>query len=332
MKKLTALILALVLCAAALVSCSGGEEVPDGMKLASVDGEPFKLYVPEDMSLNSGSGLSSAFSYVPDKLVISARYYTPPSEMTLDEYMTYCAEGYADTLEGFEIKSLDAAVLSGADAKKLTYAALIDSVSYTCVQISALHKGDMVSLNMYIPESTFDAYSEMAESVVTEFVLCDKAEPKNDEVTDKNTPAGMKIASDDVLEYRLYVPTSWICYSESGKAEAYYPESEKSNVTVTSYSPDESMSVSDYIAKCEEEYAETIRGYELVEKTDATVAGKPAIAMTFKASYDGVDFMIKQVSLVYSERVYSITYTAVSEKFDEHLADADKMISEFTFR
>ena len=41
---------------------------------------------------------------------------------------------------------------------------------------------------------------------------------------------------------------------------------------------------------------------------------------------------VKQVSFIYGEMVYSITYTAKSELFDSHLEDVDKIISEFTFR
>ena len=92
------------------------------------------------------------------------------------------------------------------------------------------------------------------------------------------------------------------------------------------------MTVTDYISVCEEEYAKTVSGYELVDKVNTEVVGKDAISITFKARYDGVDFTINQVSLVYSERVYSITYTALTENFELHTDDVDKMISEFTFR
>ncbi len=333
MKKLTALTAAVIMCMLLLCSCAGGDKTPDGMQLASFDGEPFKLYVPEEMSLNTESGVSGAFSYVPEKLIISARYYTPDDEeLTLDKYMNYCAEGYAESLELFELKSIDAAVLSGEDAKKMVYTASIDEVDYTCTQLTALYRGDMVSLNFYVPTKTVDSYAAIVDSVISEFVLCEKAESEGDEVTDKKTPEGMKIASGDKLEYRLYVPMSWICDSESGKSEAYYPESEKSNVTVTSYSPDKSMNTSDYVGKCEEEYAKSLKGYELLEKTELKVASRDAIAITFRANYDGINVTVKQVSFIYGEMVYSITYTARAELFETHLEDVDKIISEFTFR
>ena len=333
MKRFTALAAALILCLLCLVSCQKDGEVPDGMKIASHADEPFKLYVPDEMTINTDSGISSAFVTSPEKFIISARYYTPAdANMTLEQYMQYCAEGYADSLDSFELKSIDSAVLSGADALKMSYSAKIDGVDYSCSQMSVSHKGDMVSLNFYLPVAFIDRYAQVMSDVTAAFILCDKPEPKNDELVDKKTPEGMKIASGEKLEYRLYVPKSWICFSESGKSEAYYPESERSNVTVTSFSPNGEMSAAEYIAECEKKYAESIKGYSLVEKADTKVASKDAVSLTFTSSYDGISFKIKQVIFVHNGMVYSITYTSTAERFDSHLADVDKMIAEFTFR
>ena len=333
MKRFTALAAALILCLVCFTSCQKDSSVPDGMKLASCEDEPFKLYVPDEMTINTDSGISSAFSTSPQKFIISARYYTPAdSSITLNGYMQYCAESYADSLDSFELKSIDSTILSGADALKMSYTTKTDGVDYVCYQISASHKGDMVSLSFYIPADSTERYSEVVNDVTSAFLLCDKPQPKNDELVDKKTPEGMKIASGDKQEYRLYVPKSWICYSESGKSEAYYPESERSNVTVTSFSPTGSMTAAEYIAECEKSYAESIKGYSFVERSDATVAGKVAIALTFTSSYDGITFKIKQVTFVFDGMVYSITYTSTAERFDSHLSDVDRIISEFSFR
>ena len=334
MKRFTALIIAvLLLCPIILGSCSKAEEVPDGMKLASLEGEPFKLYVPEAMTLNLESGISSAFSYIPEKFMISARYYTPSNaEMTLDEYMQYCADSYAESLESFNMTSLEATVLSGVDGKRMSYTTKFDSVNYSCEQFTVLYNGDMVSLNFYIPSHAAEKYAESVNEIAGVFELCEKPETINDEVVDKKTPDGMKIASSDVVEYRLYVPKTWICSSESGKSEAYYPESQKTNVTVTSYIPEESVDVEGFSAICDESYNKSINGYDLISKETITVANKNAIAFTFTANYGGATYKIKQVLLIYNEMAYLITYTATEENFDLHIDDFDKIISEFKFR
>ena len=333
MKRFTALIIAVLLfCPLFFTSCER-ESVPDGMKLASFEGEPFKLYVPEAMTLNLESGISSAFSNIPEKFMISARYYTPSdAEMTLDDYMDYCAKGYAESLDSFDMTSLEATVLSGVDAKRMSYTAKFDSVNYSCEQFTVLYRGDMISLNFYIPSHSAEKYAESVNEIAGVFELCDKPEPVNDEVVDKKTPDGMKIASSDIVEYRLYVPKSWICSSESGKSEAYYPESQKTNVTVTSYLPGEVTTIKEFSALCEKEYEKSISGYELISKEDATVVEKDAIDLTFTANYGGAVYKIRQVLVIYNEMAYFITYTATEENFDLHIDDFDKIVSEFKFR
>ena len=333
MKRFTALIIAvLLLCPLFLTSCST-ESAPDGMKLASFEGEPFKLYVPEAMTLNLESGISSAFSNIPEKFMISARYYTPSNpEMTLDEYMEYCAESYAESIDSFDMTSLEATVLSGVDGKRMSYTAKFDDINYSCEQFTVLYRGDMISLNFYIPSHSAEKYAESVNEIAGVFELCEKPEPINDEVVDKKTPDGMKIASSDVVEYRLYVPKTWICSSESGKSEAYYPESQKTNVTVTSYLPEEATGVEDFSVICEAEYEKSINGYKLLSKETATVVDKNAIALTFSATYGGVTYKIRQVLVIYNEMAYFITYTATEENFDLHADDFDKIVSEFKFR
>ena len=93
-----------------------------------------------------------------------------------------------------------------------------------------------------IPQAVTDqGYKSQFDEMIDVFKLCAKGEVKNDYVTDKKTPDGMKIASADALEYRFYVPTSWICDTEDGASQAYVDESGKPNVSVTAYIPDDTV-------------------------------------------------------------------------------------------
>lgn len=337
MKRIIALLLALLMCTAVLTSCARDEDTPPkGMILASADTEPFKLYVPEQMTSNVQSGISSAFSYVSEnkKMIISARYYTPSAEMGIEVYMDYCASGYAKSLESFTLVSNnEAAVLSGVDARKMVYTAKIDETDYTCTQVSALYNGDMISLSFYIPTEVSEYHADTVSSVIKEFVLRERPAHTGDNFVDKKTPEGMKIASDKNLEYRFYVPSSWICDSKSGKSEAYYSESERSNVAVTSFSPDSNITLDEYITECKENYAKAIVGYELLEEErDLKVAERNAVSITYRASYDGVDYKLRQVIILYGNIFYSITYTATEANFDAHIDDFNKMVSVFIFR
>lgn len=336
MKKITALAMALLLCAICLATtaCSKKDDgIPDGMKSATVSGEPFVLYVPESWHENTVSGISSAYYASTEKILVSARYFTPATEeMTLENYMDLCTERYEETLESYSQIDRTAALLGTENAVKLSYTMVDGDVAYRCFQISALYRGDIISLYGYCPTDLYEDRTEDYDQIAKEFVFCEKAEPNGAELTDKKTPDGMKIASADHLEYRLYVPKTWICDPESGRSDAYYPESEKSNVSLTSYSPTESISVQDHFAKCETEYRATLPEYERLSEKETTVADRLAYSYTYRTVVEGVEFKIMQTVFTYNEIIYSLTYTAISDTFDSHLEDVDAILSAFRFR
>lgn len=330
-KKIAALALALVLCLS-FVGCSN-DGAPDGMFSATLEGEPFILYVPNGWNSNTSSGISGAYYLATDKLAVSARYYTPEdTEMTLEEYVNVCIENYSSTLELFTLKENNAAVLGGADAKELVYTVEYDSGEYTFRQMFVKYLGDFVILTCYAPTDLYESNSEYFDKIADEFVLCEKTEVTGDCVTDKKTPEGMKIASSDVVEYRLYVPDAWICDSQSGVSEAYYPESGKPNVTVSSYSPEVSMTAEEYFSECEKEYKDKIEGYTLVSTEERTVGGRDAVSYVYDATVGETRVRVMQTVFVYSDLVYSFTYTALYDSFDVHLDDVEQMLDAFTFR
>lgn len=330
-KKIAALMLAILLCLT-FVGCSN-DGAPDGMFSATVEGEPFILYVPDKWTSNTASGISSAFYSATDKIGVSARYYTPENpQMTLEEYVTLCIENYFSTLELFTLTENKAAVLGGADAKELVYTAEYDSQEYTFRQMLVKYLGDFVVLTFYAPTDMYSDNTAYFDSIADEFVLCEKTVDTGDCVTDKKTPEGMKIASSDVVEYRLYVPNTWVCSSESGTSEAYYPESGKPNVTVSSYSPDETMTAQEYFAECEKQYKDTFSDYTLISSETREVGGRDAVSYTYGATVGDVRVRIMQTVFVYSDLVYSFTYTALEDSFDAHLDDVDAMLDAFIFR
>ena len=331
-KKIFAALLAVLMCFA-VVGCSGDGDAPDGMQISSLEGEPFKLYVPDAWTVNTQSGISCAYYSALDNITVSARYFTPAdSSLTLDDYITGVCVDYSNTLELFNLVSNSPAVLGGADAKVLVYTAKHEGKDFTFRQVITRHGGDFVFLTFYCPTELYEDNSAQFDSIVSAFVLCEKSADTGDCVTDKKTPAGMKIASADHIEYRLYVPTSWVCNSQTVKSEAYYPESGRPNVTVTSYSPDSDMTAQQYFELCETEYRQTLSGYAFICQADRTVAGKSSVSYTYTVSYGGTTVKIMQTVLVYSGLVYSITYTALADSFDGHMDDVNSILDSFTFR
>ena len=339
MKKIISLVLALILVSALLVSCKS--DVPNGMKSATVEGEPFMLYVPEGFSDNTASGVSCAFyKSVENDLIVTARHFTPAdSEMTLDAYMNFCADSYAASLAGFH-KTAEIAgdVLYGVDARRLEYKMLDGDKSYTVVQRTVKHGGDFVSLVMYATGEGMTVYSDFIDQIVENFTLCEKKTVEKEPKVDKKTPEGMQIASNDVVEYRLYAPLSWVCDADSKISEAYYPETEKTNVTVTSYSPsaeERGMSLIDYVKKCLVDYRTTLKNFpDEITVYDTTVAGKEAKSVEFEVVDGNRSYKLRQVVFYASEfdLYYALTYTATAENYAQHMADFEAMVAAFTFR
>ena len=171
MKKTLSLLLALLLLCVSLVSCSD-DGIPDGMQTATLDGEPFVLYVPEGFTVNTASGISSAYyTQVENSLTVSARYYTPASaEMTLDEYMAGCAESYAEVLVDFKkAGEIAGDTLGGADARRLSYTMTYKGEKYTVDQITTKHGGDFISLNLYATNEGMSVYEEFIKAIVSNF-------------------------------------------------------------------------------------------------------------------------------------------------------------------
>jgi len=333
LKKLISLTLAVLMLGASLVACKKKDDVPDGMQSATVEGEPFVLYVPDTWSVNTKSGISSAYSYANDKMVASARYYVPTdAERSLDDHMIACAEGYMKTVKDFYLVSREAALLGGKDARRLEYTMTDGGAKYTCVQYTVRHGDLLVSLYFLCLTEYKDTVAETFESIRAAFVLCERVAPSQTEVVDDKTPEGMKIASGKNDAHRLYVPKTWVCFPDSGRTEAYVDESGKPNVTVTLTVPDTSMSIDEYLSGCKTRYAEALSGYEELETKERQVAGRRALTTVYRASYDGMTFRIMQTVLSDSEAMYSVTYTALDDRFDAHLADVEQMLNTFTFR
>ena len=339
MKKIVLLFAALALTLVLFASCGSG--APEGMKSVTVKGEPFILYVPEGFSDNTASGISSAYyKSIDNDLVITARHYTPADEaMTLDEYMTFCASNFAASLEGFEQTALAGDILYGVDARRLEYKMVNGEVEYYVIQRTAKHGGDFVTLNIYTTGAGLEVYADFIDLVVENFTLTEKSAEKPEPYVDKKTPEGMQIASSDIVEYRLYVPLGWVCDAESGVSEAHYPETERTNVTVTSYSPSASergMTLAAYTEKCVAEYEKTINGFK-IEPSDSKaylVAGKEATSLEFSAEYDGVKYRVRQIIFYAPEfdLFYALTYTATEANYSMHTEDFEAMIGAFCFR
>ena len=333
MKRIIAFALVLIFCLS-FASCSK-DDAPEGMYLVSLEGEPFKLYVPQVWKDNRSSGISGAYFSMMDKITVSARSYAPSdSSESLDAYAVRCESEYAQTLDEFMSEGIKSTVIGGENAKELIFTFEEGTTDFTCRQIIAKYSGEFIVLSFYCPSTRFDELnSAQFDMIVKEFRLCERTDAMGDAVTDKKTPDGMKIASSDKLQYVMYVPSSWICDAASGVSEAYVNERGRPNVTVTAYSYDDGeLTPEQYFARCEAEYKKMLPEYAFVESTERTVGDRDAVSYVYTAKADGASIKIMQTVYEYNALIYSFTYTALEDRFDAHLGDVEDMLDTFRFR
>ncbi len=149
-----------------------------------------------------------------------------------------------------------------------------------------------------------------------------------------DVPDGMQLASGSDVSYNLFVPGGWIIAEGNGINGAYYSSSDRSNITVSSFYPEAGMeSIADYWNACKESYGETYKNFSSVEEETQLILGeKASLKYVFTADIDGVSYKFMQVITVHDNMFLTLVYTAEAEKYDSHLADVEKVISEFEFK
>ena len=336
-KKLICALLCALIFILPLSSCAQDDGIPDGMFSATIEGEPFILYVPEGWTDNCDSGISSAYYGL--NVIVSARYYTSDdANETLATFVDKHIAELCTQYESFSYERKDSKLGREAAAVRLEYDfdreatqnGKPTSTKGKTIQYFAQNGDLFVLLSCYCESSAFEEYAEVFEEIRAEFVLCELSEV-NEQVTDKKTPEGMKLASGD-LEYRFYVPAAWVTNISDGFSSAYYSESGRPNITVTSYSLSEEMTAEEYFKFAEEKYKQDLEGYELISSSARKVADRDAISYTYKTVYGEREIKIMQTVFIYNDLAYSITYTAHADRFDAHLDDVVRVLDEFRFR
>lgn len=332
-RSLVLLVLAAV--AISLFSCTPADaDTPDGMQLASADGAPFKLYVPKNWTLNRGSGISGAYlssdagiSVVVD--ILSA----DNAEQTLDEFVASAVEAYSKSYERFEITSeIGDTTLDGHAAKKVKFSLVYDDTNYRFMKVFARLENDFVVFSYKARFDYFERYLTDAEEMLKVFKFCERGDinaPQND----GSAPEGMKLASRAEEKYSLYLPSSWIINSVNAASGGYVSESDRSNVSFTSYSPRESMSIDDYFNFCEKEYKSIYQGYSRERDIpDTNINGRLAKDYRFSFEYEGEQYRSRQVICIYDGKFYILTYTATADSYELHSDEVEKIISEIKFK
>ncbi len=353
--------LALILCAVLLVSLAScvkdaPEDIPAGMKLATAAGADFRLYIPTSWNTNTAYGVSGGYYSMKTQSSVSMTKYPITEEMQSRMTEASVGEDGAARIAWFwenecktvlekqslggsfseaEAKSED--LINGINAWRFHCKGIVNGKDLHYLQIIAERENAFYVFSFVADASVYTDLLPNVESMLDVFVFADPYVPDDyvkDLDADVEVPAGMKLASSNDVAYYFFVPEGWTVNRDE-EIYAAYLESDRSSVSVVPYMPDaDSMSVAAFFTMCQDMMKNNVGedGYELISYQTVDLGGRQATEYVYRYTVGGVEYRYKQVIAAYKSMIYSVTYTALPENFDAHLADVDAMIGAFRFR
>ncbi|MBQ8309389.1 MAG: hypothetical protein IJX80_00065 [Clostridia bacterium] len=363
-KRIFGRCIAFLLCAVILVVCvscasTGDETLPSGMQLATVAGADFRLYVPTHWSVNVAYGVSGGFYSLSEQSTVSMMKYAITEEMrselpapTEEDAMVEARAGWfyenellpsveAMTTDGVTTQGIDCieVLLDGVNARQYHIKARIESAEMHFLYVVGERNDAFYVLSYAVTDNLYLMLVEDYVNILEQFRFAEPYAPEadlKDVNADAEAPEGMKLASNDDVSYRLYVPTDWKI-DRTQEIFAAYVEADRSNVSVIPYMPsgDEAMNVMEYFEENKSMMLKTPGAdFEMLngEGVKVSIGGSPAMRYEYLYSIGGVQYRYLQIIAAYSGMFYNITYTALPQNYEMHIGDVDAILSAFAFR
>ena len=341
MRKILILILILTcLFVPVLSSCGTDSDIPSGMQEATCLGANYRLYVPANWTVNTNSGISSAFFTQGEYAMVTVTEFDSGEE-TIAERAAKAQEAYCSLYQDFKKVSEQDTKLGGADAKAFVFTFTYGETKCRCLELISAKAGKTVSMLFLFTEENYEGFADNRDSIIGNFRF---AAPYEGEAKHKIPegvvpPAGMKLASFDEGSYRLFVPETWQLRTQNGLTLAYVSESDRSNISMMAYMPEQdSMSLAEYWELCKKDYARDLLDFQVLDAEtkiynsetdtdwDLRMSGRLADKAVFTASIDGVTYKYCQYFCAYASMIYVLTYTSTEALFDSHLNELEKVL------
>ena len=356
MRRLCAVLLAATLLLCALCSCGDpvddDEQPPEQMQCASTEGSLYRLYLPVDWNLMTNAGISGGYYSMFDSATIIVHTYPNADNRTPATFWTEImlpelADVYGGVIavdEGDPVDALLGKEEYAVAATAVRYQGTREHTDYRAMAYLAPMGEQMLVLTYLSPIDYYETYLPAMEAAVTNFRMTDKpykpAEPVHTVDPDAvEAPAGMKLASNDDVAYRLFVPESWVLDTALPTSSAYVSESDRSNVNVTVYMPEQDLLTAEqYWEMCladlqgDDPLESVIRNMEVLSTTKGELGGRPANTYVYRGEVAGKTYRFSQTIAAYRGMVYTLTYTAADDTFETHLDALAQMIEAFEFR
>ncbi len=147
-------------------------------------------------------------------------------------------------------------------------------------------------------------------------------------------PMGFIEISDEALTYDLFVPDEWTPDLSTGVTAAYYNGRDPSNISMTAFELDRSItSLDDYWKLYEEDFVKHFPELEYIENgTDIKLDGSPAKQYIYTVNMGEDSYKLMQIVSIRNNQVYIFTYTALETAYDTHIEDVLAMLEYFCFK
>lgn len=354
-------ILCVLLClllSLSLFACAGegGEEVPEGMQLATAAGARYRFYIPTHWSVSVDFGVSGGYYSLGKQSTVSLSEYPITEEMALqlpapgagnakaraDWFYENSLSPLLSTLSTGGVEAVEvnyaAVLLDGVNARQYHQKATVGEHVLNFVHVVGEKDGVFYVLAFTVDEDLYAGLIEDFVKISDAFVFSDKpyvpAAPQKELPADENTPEGMQAASNRDVAYGFYVPVSWRVDVNHSVFAAVSPDG-TSSVSVVPYLPssDEIMSIKEYFEVNRAMMKKTSPGgYEDVSEREVTLDGVPAMQYEYRYTVGGTTLSYLQIITVWRGMFYNLTYTARPENYEGNLDDLQKIIQAFDFR
>ena len=155
---------------------------------------------------------------------------------------------------------------------------------------------------------------------------------------DINVPMGMMLASDPELpNYVLMVPNDWTVESTTGTTTAYYRDNLSNHVLATfsaTFNSPESADVTanSYFDSFVEEHTQALGEIEDIVSSECLLDGKSAMKYTYSTTFGETEYKFWQVICIYDGIIYTLTYSATADCFDNYAEDMSLILTNFYFK
>ncbi|MBE6557627.1 MAG: DUF1795 domain-containing protein [Ruminococcaceae bacterium] len=355
LSRLLCALLALCLLAGGLVSCASTSEVPDGYQYATCDGEYFRFFVPTQWTVNTESGISSAYivssqnaavSMVQIPFTVDESKETSPIQQFKEAHVAEISK-----LDGYEQEKYFEEGLEDQRSVDMTYKATVvidsegenkpESRRYRQVLIYRVREQRFFLFTYSAPADKFDTWLDIVDGIlacITYETFPYEGEHERKVPDNVTAPEGMKLVSDNEVAYRFFAPESWIRDVNNGQNLVYASEEDRSNVSMLSYDigEDATYTVEKYWELCRQQYEASLENFTLISETDLKLHNggkgeKDAKVYEYTYTLGGTSYHVRQTICLVG-MIYTMTYTALPEQYEAHLDDVKAMEQALYFR